>query len=339
MCAAHLDLLLYILLEHGLRMAPTILRKCLVGAGCLCHGEEGVRNIRKEGVQVEVLPTPWLLFLIPKQHGHHVAEELVAPFLCWPPDILILCEMEQRSQGGTSLGVGSMPGSPAALPGSSHDLHSFYHSKASHLAHWCFQKGESAIPSAWHPIPLGSSHPGAFIRPSPKLPSTGVHIASPFSPLPTLPQQTHPLWTGELSLPSGLSELEGEDSLCHPSARAGTVQGRARGRAEGGSAQEGVPGGLSVAAMSSHLPLQCLGLSSCHNTGTSGVWQCEAASTRPACVNPGLYQSEANGLGRRLDHAPPCVVGSQGRGASMPESGHPEHPRATRPAWQHVVLE
>lgn len=75
-----------------------------MAAGHLCHGEEGIRDVREEGVQVEVLPTPRLLFLIPQQHGHHIAEKLVAPFLCWLPDILILHEMERRSQVGTSCG-------------------------------------------------------------------------------------------------------------------------------------------------------------------------------------------------------------------------------------------
>lgn len=71
-----------------------------MGTGRLCHGEEGVRDVREEGIQVKVLPTPWLLFLIPKQHGHHVAEELVAPFLHWLPEIFILHEMERRSRVG-----------------------------------------------------------------------------------------------------------------------------------------------------------------------------------------------------------------------------------------------
>lgn len=67
-------------------------------AGHLCHGEEGVRYVREEGVQIKMLPAPALLLLIPKQHGHYIAEELVAPFLCWPPGILILHEVEQRNQ-------------------------------------------------------------------------------------------------------------------------------------------------------------------------------------------------------------------------------------------------
>lgn len=69
-----------------------------MGAGHLCHGEEGVRYVREEGVQIEMLPAPTVFLLIPKQHGHYVAEELVAPFLRWPPDILILHEVEQRSR-------------------------------------------------------------------------------------------------------------------------------------------------------------------------------------------------------------------------------------------------
>lgn len=48
------------------------------------------------------------------------------------------------------------------------------------------------------------------------LPSAGVQTALPFLPLPTHSQQTHPLWTGDPSLPCGFSELEGEESLSHP---------------------------------------------------------------------------------------------------------------------------
>lgn len=55
------------------------------------------------------------------------------------------------------------------------------------------------------------------------LPSAGVQTVLPFLPLPTLFQQTHLLWTGDLSLPGGLSELKGEDSLCHPPGRVGLV--------------------------------------------------------------------------------------------------------------------
>lgn len=53
-----------------------------------------------------MLSAPAFLLLIPKQHGHYVAEELVAPFLRWPPDILILHEVEQRSPVDTFHGQG-----------------------------------------------------------------------------------------------------------------------------------------------------------------------------------------------------------------------------------------
>jgi len=89
--------------------SPTVLGELLVGAGYLCHGEEGVRDVREECVQVKVLPTPQLLLLVPQKHGHHVAEELVAPFLCWSPGILVLHEVVQRSQWALLAGSARIP--------------------------------------------------------------------------------------------------------------------------------------------------------------------------------------------------------------------------------------
>lgn len=205
-----------------------------------------------------------------------------------------------------------MPGSPAALPGSSHAPCSD-NSKASHLALWFFQKGESGIPSSWHPIPLGLSCPGAFIYPSPKLPSTGVHIApSLFPPLPTFPQRTHPLWAGELSLPGGLSELEGEDSLRHSPARVGTVWGRPRGRAEGGSTQDGGPWGAQCGhhEFTSAFTLQSLG---CAAAAVMGLVVC-GGERLPAPCPP---------------VAPPAFIGPEQ--AAGEEAGPRSTPRGGQP--------
>lgn len=91
---------------------------------------------------------------------------------------------------------------PWLLPRQFPDNCSLPHPRASSLAHWCFwrvNQHPSSLPSSGH-------HRHAF----PELPGTGLHIM-PLSPLPILPQKTHLLWAGELSLPAGLSELEGEE--------------------------------------------------------------------------------------------------------------------------------
>lgn len=279
---------------------PTILGEFLVGAGCLRHGEEGIGDVREEGVQVKVLPTPWLLFLITKQHGHHIAEKLVAPFLRWPPDILILHEMEAKEPGGHLLWVESMPGSSAALPCTSHTYRSIYHSKASHLAPWCLQKGESVILRAWHPIPLGLSHPGAFMHPSPKLPSAGVCIASPFCPLPTLPRLT---CFGLESSPSRVDLRSWKERTAGVTPRQGRQGGQGAGQSQGQgrSGQRSGAGSLEGSAWPPRVHI-CLystgsGLSSCRSGGTGAVWQCEAASALPARGTHGLYRSRASSWG------------------------------------------
>lgn len=220
---------------------PTIFWEFLVAAGHLCHGEEGIRDVREEGVQVEVLPTPRLLFLIPQQHGHHIAEKLVAPFLCWLPDILILHEMERRSQVGTSCAS-----SPCLAPQ--------LLSKASHLAPWCLQKGESAHPKGLTSHPFGFVTPWGFHPPSSQAAQCRVCIASPFPLLPTLPRLT---CFGLESSPSRVDLRSWKERTAWVTPQAG----RAGCGAEPGAGEKravlrsGVTGGLSVAPTSSHLPL------------------------------------------------------------------------------------
>lgn len=89
------------------------------------------------------------------------------------------------------------------------------------------------------------------------LPSAGIQIVLSFLPFPTLSQQTHPLWTGDLSLPGGLSELEGEDSLCHPPQAEWAWSGEGqRGQSSGGELASPSHAGksLSCPALSAMAP-------------------------------------------------------------------------------------
>lgn len=175
---------------------------------------------------------------------------------------------------------------------------------------WFFQKGESGIPSSWHPIPFGSSCPGAFMFPSPK--HRGPHYTLPFPPLPTFPQRTHPLWAGDLSLPGGLSELEGEDSLRHSPARVGTVWGRPRGRAEGGSTQDGGPWGAQCGhhEFTSAFTLQSLG---CAAAAVMGLVVCGGERLPAPCPSV----------------APPAFIGPEQ--AAGEEAGPRSTPRGGQP--------
>lgn len=106
-----------------------------------------------------------------------------------------------------------------------------------------------------------------------------------------------------------------------PPSLSGMVPGRARGRAEGSALRRGLVWPLQIHIcwdtlwVWSEQPLRWW------DQRPVAVRGCQH-SARLQCPWPLPVLSKQ--LGGRLDHAPPRVVGSQGHGASTPESRHPE---------------
>lgn len=176
---------LHILLEHGLEHLPSSGSAWWVLGVCVMVKRVSEMSERKVSKSKCCLP-PGSSSSSPSSMGttlqkswlHHFSVGLQTSSSCM-----------RRSKGAmwAPCTAGVHAWLPSCPPSSSHAPRSVYCSTASHLARWCFQKGEPSIPSAWHPIPLGLSHPGAFTHPSPKLPSAGICIAPPFSSTPPFP--------------------------------------------------------------------------------------------------------------------------------------------------------
>lgn len=176
---------------------------------------------------------------------------------------------------------------------------------------------------AWHPIPLGSSHPGAFIHPPPKLPSAGSVLHPLFPSSPPFPDSPALDWR---ALPPGWTCEAGRRGQPGSPPRQGG-QGVGQSQGQGRSGQCSGVGSLGGSAWPPRVHI-CLystgsGLSSCCSGGTGGVWWYEAASALPARGTPGFIGPERVAGEEAGPRSTPC-----GRWprlcASMPKSGHLE---------------
>lgn len=102
----------------SLAQALTVLGWRLQGCGAgLCHGEERIRDVGQEAIEIQKLAPTRLLLWAPQQHGHHAGEELLAPSLRRLPPPFRLGRQSRQQLQETPPPPHSFPAwRPRALP-------------------------------------------------------------------------------------------------------------------------------------------------------------------------------------------------------------------------------